>query len=83
MIAMERETCTLTIKSNEKIGHLYFDHGFLIDAEYDNNQGEETAYEILAWEDVEIEIEKKCKKKVVTDRKNAEPLIDRSIPEKG
>jgi YesN/AraC family two-component response regulator len=71
MIALERETCTLTIKSNEKVGQLFFDNGLLIDAEYDNKQGEEICYEILTWEDVEIEIEKKCKKK--------EAVIDKAL----
>lgn len=75
MIAMERETCTLTIKSNEKVGRIYFDQGALIDAEYDNQQGEETSYEILTWDDVEIEIEKKCIKKVVTIDKALNHLL--------
>lgn len=75
MIAMERETCTLTIKSNEKVGQLYFNDGALIDAEYDNKQGEEISYEILTWEDVEIEIEKKCKKKVASIDKALNHLL--------
>ncbi len=75
MIAMESETCTLTIKSNEKIGHLYFYEGVLIDAEYDNKQGEEISYEILVWEDVEIEIEKRCRKKVATIDKALNHLL--------
>ncbi|MDQ1351081.1 MAG: hypothetical protein QG657_1383 [Acidobacteriota bacterium] len=75
MIAMERETCTLTIKSNEKIGCLYFDQGVLIDAEYDNQQGEEISYDILTWEGVEIEIEKKCKKTAAAIDKSLNHLL--------
>jgi YesN/AraC family two-component response regulator len=75
MIALERETCTLTIKSNEKIGQLYFNGGVLIDAQYDNKQGEEIAFEILTWEDVEIEIEKKCEKKAAVIDKALNHLL--------
>ncbi|HLP48703.1 MAG TPA: response regulator [Candidatus Deferrimicrobium sp.] len=66
MIALERETCTLNIKSNEKNGYLYFQNGVLINAEYDNKKGEEASNEIFVWENVEIEIEKKCKKTITT-----------------
>ncbi|MGE5343124.1 MAG: response regulator [Candidatus Omnitrophota bacterium] len=63
VIGMEAETCTLKIRSKEKIGYMYFENGNLINAELDHREGEEPAYEIAVWDDVEIEIEHNCRKK--------------------
>jgi YesN/AraC family two-component response regulator len=75
MIAMEGQTCTLTIKSNDKIGYVYFRDGELIHAEFEGKQGEEACYKIVTWEDVEIQIEKKCTKDNVTIKKSINHLL--------
>ncbi len=62
MMEMEGKTCTLTVKSNENSGCLYFKNGVLLDGMCSGMEGEAAVYEILSWEkDVEIEIEDKCK----------------------
>jgi CheY-like chemotaxis protein len=62
-----RRTCTLIISSGNGIskGKLYFKEGAIIAAETSDLRGEEAAYSILAWQDVSILIENKCKKDVV------------------
>ncbi len=63
LIELEKKTCTLTVKSKEKEGHLYFIKGVLLNAETDTLEGEDAAYEIVCWDNAEIEIDSICKKK--------------------
>lgn len=58
IISMEGESCTLTIRSNNRVGQLFFDSGMLVDAVYESKVGVDAAYEIAVWENVEIEIDK-------------------------
>ena len=57
LIEMEKKTCTLKVKSREGTGSLHIMKGELLDAEAGHLQGEEAAYEIVCWENVEIEID--------------------------
>jgi len=63
VLGMEGASCTLTVKSKEKAGYLYFFNGVLIDADFGDKKGEEAAYDIIVWDDVEIEIERKSSKR--------------------
>ncbi len=63
LVEMEKKTCTLKIKSKEGDGCLYFNKGTLMDAETKNSKGEQAAYEIIGWNQVEIDIQGICKKK--------------------
>ncbi len=63
LVEMERKTCTLKITSKGRIGYLYFNEGQLIGAETETDKGEKAAYEIVCWEDAEIEIESICRRK--------------------
>ncbi len=63
LVEMEKKTCTLTIKSQGRKGFLYFLEGVLMDAETGTNQNEQAAYEIVCWDDPEIEIASICRKK--------------------
>lgn len=67
LIEMEKKTCTLTIKSRGKVGHLYFARGDLMEAETGNLRGESAALDITTWDTVEIEIKYICriKKKAI------------------
>lgn len=62
-LEMERKTCTLTVTSNERIGRLYFLEGELINAKTETTEGEQAAYEIIGWDETEIEINYSCKNK--------------------
>ena len=65
-LEMEGKTCTLTVTSNERIGSLYFLEGELINAKTETSEGEQAAYEIIGWDETEIEINYLCKNKTKT-----------------
>jgi CheY-like chemotaxis protein len=60
LIEMEGKTCSLTIKSHSKEGRLYFVKGVLMQAEEGEANGEAAALDIVAWENVVIEIQYVC-----------------------
>ena len=62
-LELERKTCTLTITSRENIGSLYFLEGELINARTETSEGEQAAYEIIGWDETEIEINDSCTNK--------------------
>jgi len=68
MIEMEQKTCALEVHSaSKKKGFLYIADGDLIDAAVGELMGEEAAYDIVAWDDVqlflkELPAEKKTKR---------------------
>jgi hypothetical protein len=62
MVQMERKTCTLTVKTADEIGYLYFLKGDLIDAEAGKVKHKEAAVLIISWNDPVIEIEEDCQK---------------------
>ncbi len=71
MIEMEEKTCTLQVRSENKIGFLFFQKGHLIAAETGRLQNEAAACEIINWKDAAIEIEHANRKK--------EPQINRPL----
>jgi CheY-like chemotaxis protein len=62
LLQIEKKTCVLKVSSHDKKGILYFFKGELIDASYNKSVGEAAAFEIVCWEDAEIEIVKVSKK---------------------
>lgn len=56
LLQIERKTCSLEIRSGKKVGFLHFSAGDLFNATFDQKDGEDAAYEILSWENTEIEI---------------------------
>jgi DNA-binding response OmpR family regulator len=62
-LELERKTCTLTVTSRENIGSLYFLEGELINARTGTSEGEQAAYEIIGWDETEIEINDSCTNK--------------------
>lgn len=60
LLEMERKTCTLTVTSRGKEGHLYFIKGALMQAEVGKVKAEEAALDIVTWENVAIEIQYTC-----------------------
>ncbi|MEA3280154.1 MAG: DUF1566 domain-containing protein [Thermodesulfobacteriota bacterium] len=63
MVQMEGKTCTLTVKTADAVGYLYFLKGDLIDAEVGEVKHKEAAALIISWNDPVIEIEEDCQKK--------------------
>ena len=60
LIEMEKKTCTLTVKSENLLGHLFFRKGNLQHADAGSGTGIEAAYEMIAWPNAEIDISPRC-----------------------
>ena len=62
LVEMEQKTCTIRLddKFGGKKGILFFREGELLDARVNDLQGEEAAYEIFAWEQVNLSIQNGC-----------------------
>ncbi|HNX99022.1 MAG TPA: response regulator, partial [Candidatus Aminicenantes bacterium] len=63
LMEVEQKTCLLTIHDKGRSGSLYFQTGQLIDAELENLRGDAAALEITSWDEPEIEINPKYKKR--------------------
>jgi Tfp pilus assembly protein PilZ len=57
MLELEGVTCTITIRKDKKIGRLYFKEGDLFAAELDNLNSHDAAVNILAWDNVQLDID--------------------------
>ena len=75
LLQIEKKTCVLKITSGVKKGLLYFSKGDLIDAGYEELTGEAAAFEIVCWEEVEIEIIKVFKKHQRHIRKQLQNIL--------
>jgi len=62
MSEMEKTTCTLKVKSGDNTGYLYLNNGNLVDSKTGELQGRDAAYQIINWDNVNIEIDKESKK---------------------
>jgi len=56
IIQLDRKTCVLRIVSQDRAGLLRFERGELIDAATGNLTGDQAAFEIVCWDDTQIEI---------------------------
>ena len=57
LINMEQKTCTLKVKTKNKVGYLYFNLGELVNAKTDGLDGEKAATRIISWQNVQTEIQ--------------------------
>ena len=71
LINLEQKTCTLKVKSKNKVGYLYLNKGELVNAEADGMDGEKAATRIISWRNVQTEIQDTCQ----TERKVHTPLM--------
>lgn len=62
LLALDKKTCTLTIRSGKQKGTMFFVNGDLLDADTDQLSGTEAAIEIIRWKNVEIELKNTCTK---------------------
>jgi len=62
LMEMEQKTCTIRLedKSTGQKGILFFREGQLMDARVNDQNGEEAAYKIFAWEQVNLSIQNGC-----------------------
>lgn len=63
LVEMEKKTCTLKVMSRGRIGYLYFYEGTLMDANNGTDKAENAAYDIVCWDEAEIEISNTCREK--------------------
>jgi len=61
LMHIEKKSCTLKISRGEDLGYLFLWAGELYDAKYGTQSGEAAAYEILSWEETEIEMDSHCR----------------------
>ncbi len=73
MAVLEKITCSIEIKTENIIGKLYLSKGELVDAKTGTLKGKPAAYEIISWEDTEIDIRNAGGKKENTIN---EPLME-------
>jgi twitching motility two-component system response regulator PilG len=71
LLNMEQKTCTLMVKSKEKVGYLYIRDGELVNARTEGIEGEKAATRIISWKNTETEVEDICH----TERKVNTPLM--------
>ncbi|WP_020674930.1 response regulator [Geopsychrobacter electrodiphilus] len=62
LMHLEKKSCTLKISHMGKVGYLYFRAGILLDAETGELKGTAAAYEIMVWNDAEIEMDSHCRR---------------------
>jgi len=62
LVEMEQKTCTIRLedKFSNKTGILFFQEGELLDARANDMQGENAAYEIFSWDQVNLSIQNGC-----------------------
>ncbi len=62
LVEMEQKTCTIRLedKFSNKNGILFFQEGELLDARVNELQGENAAYEIFSWDQVNLSIQNGC-----------------------
>lgn len=60
MIELEAKTCTITVKSGDKKGILFFRGGELLDAKYLEISGADAAMQIIGWANASMEFQNFC-----------------------
>lgn len=72
LVDLEKKTCTLTVKSRNKVGRIYCQNGEIVSSELGDLKGKSALYQIMFWERSIIEIQEKC---VVEQRDIQTPLM--------
>ncbi len=76
LLNWEQKTCTLTVKSEGRVGMMYLRQGEVVSAAYREHEGIVAAYEILTWELPEIEFVEACRMDRIIDLPVAELLMN-------
>ncbi len=71
VLQVEQKTCTLTVITGRRIGHLYIDAGELIHAETGSRRSKAAVFAMLSWNDYSIKITESCDAEpTITERLN-------------
>ena len=60
-VAMDQMTCTLTIKSGQQVGRVFFREGQILDATTATASGDDAMLDLLAWPEPDIEVVGGCR----------------------
>jgi twitching motility two-component system response regulator PilG len=60
MMHIEQKSCTLKVRSKDKVGYLYIKNGKLVNAKNSGTEGEEAAVIIISWGNPETEMQDNC-----------------------
>ena len=75
LMVWEAKTCTITVRSQDHIGHLYVNQGQLIHAINEKEEGLLAAFQILSWETPEVEFVDICQVEASIDLPTQEVLM--------
>ncbi len=71
----DRKTASLLLKSNENQGELYFKDGNVVHAALNGREGEESAYELLSWEEGTFDLKLGIEPPAVTIKRGWSSLL--------
>ena len=66
LLELDRKTCTIMARAGRRVGLLFFKNGSLINAYADPLSGLDAAFEIISWDQAEIEIHNFCRNRKQT-----------------
>ena len=66
LLELDRKTCTIMARAGKRIGLLFFKNGSLINAYAEPLTGLDAAFEIISWDQAEIEIHNFCRNRKQT-----------------
>jgi len=77
LVSIEQKTCTIRLedKRSSQNGVLFFLEGELLDARVNDLQGEDAAYEIFSWDQVNLSIQNGCALKEKRIRSDMQRLV--------
>lgn len=66
LLELDRKTCTIMARAGRRVGLLFFKNGSLINAYAEPLSGLDAAFEIISWDQAEIEIHNFCRNRKQT-----------------
>jgi len=79
LMAWEARTCSMTIRSGDRTGHLYVSEGQLIHAINEREEGLMAAFQILSWDHPVVEFVDTCRVGATIDLPTTEVLMQLAI----
>ncbi len=83
LVHMERKTCSLKVRKQERTGYLFLHKGELLDAQTGDKSGETAALDILSWDETEIEMDNICRRTEAIIKSSLEFLLMEAFRIKG
>ena len=79
LLSWERKSCTLVVRGVEGLGLLYVLEGRLIHGAFRDVEGEAAVFEILAWDDIHVEMVSTCRVEPTLNAPLEEVLMDAAV----